>query len=311
MAAVSLRLCTALLTQTETLPDLDRERGSVYALLGWNSITIGDHRTGRAAAEASLALAKKVNDRKTHVRACSVLALSSIFLGDFPTAQTAVLEGETIARQDGLIGELGLILAIRAQITYYGEGDVVRTKAYLEESDSLGRGAGYRWTTSMSAFGLARVAAAMGHLETARAKLLESAEIASEFGNKRIVYSCQSELAHMLREHGEIDEPLNIYRELLPKWKDLGHRAAVAHELECIGFIFSKKGNTQRAAQLLGAAEVLRAAIDSSMTTMEQAEYEQEISALRSRMNAVVFEKAWSEGRAMTMDQAIENALKE
>jgi predicted ATPase/class 3 adenylate cyclase len=303
-------VCSALLKQTETLPDLDRERGSVYALLGWNSITVGDHKTGRAAAEASLALAIKVNDRKTHARACSVLALSSIFLGDFPTAQAAVLEGETIARQDGLMGELGLILSIRAQTTYFGEGDIVKTKAYLEESDSLGRDAGYRWTTSMSAFGLARVAAAIGDLETARTKFLESAEIANEFGNKRIVYSSQSELAHVLREHGEINEPLNIYRELLPKWKDLGHRAAVAHELECIGFIFSKKGNTQRAAQLLGAAEVLRAAIDSSMTPMERAEYEQEISALHSRMNDVDFEKAWNEGRAMTMDGAIENARK-
>jgi predicted ATPase len=304
-------VCRALLMQTETLPDLDRERGSVYALLGWNSITTGDHKTGRAAAEASLALAKKVNDTKTLVRAYSVLALSSIFLGDFPTAQAAVLEGETIARQNGFMGELGLILSIRAQTTYFGERDVVRTKAYLEESDSLARGAGYRWTASMSAFGLARVAAAMGDLETARAKFLESAEIANEFGNKRIVYSSQSELAHVLREHGEIDEPLKIYRELLPKWKDLGHRAAAAHELECIGFIFSKKGDTQRAAQLLGSAEVLRAAIDSSMTTMERTEYEQEISALRSKMNKVDFEKARSEGREMTMDQAIENALRD
>jgi hypothetical protein len=194
---------------------------------------------------------------------------------------------------------------------YFVERDVIRIKAYLEESDSIGKGAGYRWTTSMSAYGLARVAGAIGDLETARAKFLESANIANEFGNKRIVYSSHSELAHVLREHGEIDEPLNIYRELLPKWKDLGHRAAVAHELECIAFILSKKGDIQRAAQLLGAAEALREVIDSSMTTLEQAEYDREVSALRSKMNEIDFEKAWNEGREMTMDEAIENAFRD
>ena len=303
-------LCRVLLARTETLPNLDRERAGAYALLGWNSITTGDHKTGRVAAEASVALAKKANDLKTLVRAYSVLALSSIFLGDFTAAQEAVLEGETIARQNGFTGELGLIISIHAQIMYFVERDVIRIKAYLEESDSIGKGAGYRWTTSMSAYGLARVAGAIGDLETARAKFLESANIANGFGNKRIVYSSHSELAHVLREHGEIDEPLNIYRELLPKWKDLGHRAAVAHELECIAFILSKKDDIQRAAQLLGAAEALREVIDSSMTTIEQAEYEGEVSILRSKMNKVDLEKAWNEGRGMTMDEAIENALR-
>ena len=71
-----------------------------------------------------------------------------------------------------------------------------------------------------------------------------------------------------------------------------------------------KKNDTHRAAQLLGAAEALREVIDSSMTTIEQAEYEREVSILRSRMNEVDLEKAWNEGRGMTMDEAIENALR-
>jgi len=302
-------ICEVLLTRTEMMPNLERERAGVYALLGWNATTTGDHKTGRAAAEASVEMAKKVNDMKTLVRAYSVLALSSIFLGDFTTAQKAAMEGESIARQHGFTGELGLIISIRAQIMYFVDRDVTRIKAYLEESESIGKNAGYRWTTSMSTFGLGRVAAAIGDLETARAKFLESANIANGFGNKRIIYSSHSELAHILREHGEIDEPLEIYRELLPKWKDLGHRAAVAHELECIAFILSKKGDTQRSAQLLGAAEALRETIDSVMTTLEQAEYEREVSTLRAKMNAVDLKKAWNDGRRMTMDKAIENAL--
>jgi hypothetical protein len=128
-------------------------------------------------------------------------------------------------------------------------------------------------------------------------------------GNKRILYSSQSELAHVLREHGELDEPLGIYRHLLPKWKDLGHRSAVAHELECIAYILTRKEEPERAATLLGAAETLRKTIDSVMTRMEQAEYEREVSGLRDMLGEEEFRKQWDAGRALTIEEAIQLAI--
>jgi len=124
-----------------------------------------------------------------------------------------------------------------------------------------------------------------------------------------MIYASRSELAHVLREHGELDEPLAIYKEVILGWVELGHRAAVAHELECIAFIFRRKGQAHRAANLLGAAEALRQAIDSSMTDIEGVEYDREVSALRTQLDEAAFTTSWSEGRAMTMDEAITLAL--
>ena len=301
--------CKAMLARSEALPDMEGDRARVYGILGWNSITVGDHKAGRAAAEVGLALARKINDTRTMVRLYAITTLSSIFLGDFLTAQQAVTEGETLARQMGYKGELALILSTYSQMTYLMKRDVAQAKAYLDEAAVLSRDAGFRWTSSMSAFGMARVAGAMGDLETARVKFLESADIARKLGNKRLVYSSRSELAHVLREHGELDEPLEIYRAIIPGWKDLGHRAAVAHELECMAYIFARKGQTRRALTLLGAAEALRQAIDSVMTKIEQAEYEREVSTLHKRVAEAEFKKMWEEGGALTMEQAIAYAL--
>jgi hypothetical protein len=162
----------------------------------------------------------------------------------------------------------------------------------------------------MSLFGMARVAGLTGDLVTARAKFLQSANLAKKIGNKRQVYSCYSELAHVLRENGELDEPLAIYRDLLPKWKELGHRAAVAHELECIAYILAKKKVPQPAVVLLGAAETLRKRIESAPTSLEQIEYENEVAALRGKIDEGVFARAWREGQELTMDQAIALATK-
>ena len=109
---------------------------------------------------------------------------------------------------------------------------------------------------------------------------------------------------------GQLDEPLAAYRDLLPKWKDLGHRAAVAHELECIAYILIRKEEPERAAQLLGAAESLRTLIDAVMTKMEMTEYELEVATLREMLGETEFHTQWNIGTKLAMDEAIELALK-
>jgi hypothetical protein len=149
----------------------------------------------------------------------------------------------------------------------------------------------------------------MGDLATARTKFLQSADLARKMGNKRQMYSCYSELAHVLRENGEVDEPLAIYRDLVPKWKEIGHRAAVAHELECIAYILSKVDQPQRAAALLGTAAAMRKMIDSAPTPLEQVEYDKELAALQEKLTDAEFEQAWERGQKSTMDEAIALAI--
>ncbi len=301
--------CQRALEKSASMTGLDDQRAKVYGMLAWSSIAIGDHKTGREAAEAGIALARKVGNTKTMGRLLSVMALACTFLGDFEAGEVAIQEAETISREHNYRGELSLMLTTRAQATYLSSGDVERAKRYLDEAVSIGRSARLQWATTMSVFGIARLAGVMGDLGTARAKFLESAEVARRVGNKRLMYSCYSELAHVLRENRELDEPLGIYRDLLPKWRDLGHRAAVAHELECIAYILAKKGQPQRAVTILGAADSLRKMIESTPTPVELAEYEKELAALRGKLDAVEFERAWEAGQGLNMDDAIELAV--
>ena len=301
--------CEKLLTRTEGMPALENARAEVFETLGWIAALQGDHQAGRAASEAGLKLARQINDSKTIARALNSLAFSSLFLGDYKAASEAVVESEAIARQRGYAPELAIALTTRAQIAYMASKDLAAVKKYLDESLALAQATGFQWAFSLSVYGLARAAGARGDIETARRRFEESAEIGRKMGNRQMIYASRSELAHVLREHGELDEPLAIYKKVILGWLELGHRAAVAHELECIAFIIRKKGQAQRAANLLGAAERLRQAIDSSMTSMERVEYEQEISALRAQMDEAALTAAWSEGRAMTMDEAITLAV--
>ena len=50
--------------------------------------------------------------------------------------------------------------------------------------------------------------------------------------------------------------------------------------------------------------------INSPMTAGERVEYDREVTALREQIAETAFASAWSEGRAMTSDQATDYALK-
>ena len=300
-----------ILERTKSLSEMDGERAKVYAILGWSSIGIGDHKTAREAAEAGIACVRKVNDLVGLGRLLGLLSLACVFQGDFTAAENALTEAEAIARQTGIAEHLATVLTTRAQLTFVGYRDLARAKAYLDEALSISAEIPNEWPTAMSLFGTARVAGLMGDLDTARAKFMQSAELAKKMGNKRQMYSCYSELAHVLREHGELDEPLRLYRDLLPKWRDLGHRAAVAHELECIAYILAKQDGLRRAVMLLGAADHLRKTIDSTPTPMELVEYEQELAGIRGEMKESEFDKAWQDGQRLNMEEAIALAVQE
>ena len=79
--------------------------------------------------------------------------------------------------------------------------------------------------------------------------------------------------------------------------------------MECVAFIFVQEGQPNKAVTLLGAAEALRAAIDSTMTKPERAEYEQMIAALHDQVDEARLGQLWAAGQSIGMEQAIKYAL--
>ena len=120
-----------------------------------------------------------------------------------------------------------------------------------------------------------------------------------------------SEMGHVERQQGNLTKATSIYRETIKGWQDLGNRAAIAHELECFGFIALAEEEPHAAVKLFGAAEALREKIQAPMTDYEHAEYDRAVARVRSMLTETEFNSLWAEGSAMTIEQAIAFALKE
>ena len=168
-----------------------------------------------------------------------------------------------------------------------------------------------QWGETMIRLGLGFAAKYSGHLVEARTQFTTLESLLNRIGDKHRLYVTQSELAHIERfeEHHEAAE--RLYRQTIVEWQNLGHRAAVANQLECLAFIAKFRQQARRAATLLGAAENLRETIEISMSPVEREEYDREVAELRSQPDQPGLAAAWAGGRAMNIEQTIAFALEQ
>lgn len=86
---------------------------------------------------------------------------------------------------------------------------------------------------------------------------------------------------------------------------------AIAHELECIGYILFRKEEPQRAVSLISAAQTIRKVINMPRTTLEDSEYEKELNTLHKVLGEERFQAHWNTGAELSMEAAILMAMKE
>jgi predicted ATPase/class 3 adenylate cyclase len=308
--------CQAAISRAEALspagPNIDPTRARAYSSLAMLSINHGDHRTGQTAARKGVALARQVDDPLQLARALHFLGMSSTFLGDETLAFDSLHESEALCRKFGYKDDLASVLESLAYATMeiHGSQAAEQLQAYMEESLALSQGSVAPEAAVRREGILSRLAFYRGEFSEARKHADLMLDLHREMGDQLSVTGHQTAMAHVARHIGNYKEALALYRETLPDWQKIGHRGAVAHQLECLAFIAKAQEQGERAVILMSAAEALRAASSSLRTPQEQKEYERELAGLRAGMDENTFNSLWTDGQSMDMDQAVNLAMR-
>jgi predicted ATPase/class 3 adenylate cyclase len=157
--------------------------------------------------------------------------------------------------------------------------------------------------------GLGIGARVQGHFERAQGYFEEGFRIFKHIGHKGLMALVTSDIAHTQRGMGNYTEAKQTYRETIKVFQDYGNRPAVAHQLECFAMIAVVEEEPHHAAKLFGAAEAIRELTGHKRTDEEETEEAQFTSRLRAMLPEAEFYALWTEGRSMTMEQAIQLAL--
>ena len=126
--------------------------------------------------------------------------------------------------------------------------------------------------------------------------ITEASEVADALNSLGTVVTEQSDYAGAWILH---EEALLIRREL-------GDVEGTARSLEGLAAVVAALGSPLRAARIWGAAERIRAEVGLPLSP-SRPDYHRRVAAARTALgDDTSFERGWQEGRALTMEQAIE-----
>jgi len=269
-----------------------------------------------AWAEESLVLARETGDMPAQ---CDALAALIDARRRYPGYITTTFDGDlTGIRElgDELIelatrhGEWWRVSRAHALLALYEAHDApAAAEAHVEKAVEAMGGAFDPYTFAFVMYVRGQVASDEGRWSDARQWFTDGQQRYRDLGDPYSELFWRSQLAHVARRSGSLDESEAIYRETIRAWQHMGNRGAIANQLECLAFLALARDERSRVARLLGAAESLRESAGAAMAPVEREEYEAAVAQMRLDSDGPALDAAWAQGRQMGAEAAVEFAV--
>jgi predicted ATPase/transcriptional regulator with XRE-family HTH domain len=286
----------------------------------WLAFT-GNYAAARMHYEQALLLAHELGDTVRSGRTLGSLGWLAREQGDSATAWARLTESLAIFRQLDDPAEIAGTLNSMAGLAI-AEEDPARAEALLVESRTVGERVAPNsthlvwrldplgqqsirlgWTLNL--LGLtAQLRGAYDRAAQLHQKSLS--HFPSDYGGLREAYRCLGESALGL---GQIAESARRLGQGLALCKAVGAQNGIAWCMAGLGSVAALDEEPERAARLWGAAERLRLAIGCRPAPAARTTYERAQAVARALLDDATFAAAWAAGRALTVEQAIAEAL--
>jgi DNA-binding SARP family transcriptional activator len=186
-----------------------------------------------------------------------------------------------------------------------------RVAAFVQEAEALMRGDLDDHPRAVLRIGLGCAAVVEGELDSAVSQLEEGLALCRELGDTRNTGTALYVLGMTELARGNLDRGAALLEEFPRITRGPNDKLGSVFSLWTLGKVAALRGRPVRAARLWGAAEALREQMGMPLAHFDLAlsGYEQDLAAVRSTLSDASFDAAWTEGRAMSPEQAIEYAL--
>jgi predicted ATPase/DNA-binding CsgD family transcriptional regulator len=270
----------------------------------------GDYSSARSLIQAALVLGREAGDKQSMSVSLNTLGIVAKEQGDYTGARALYEESLALRR------ELGDKWGITASLNNLGsvayeQGDYTGARVLIEESLALRRELGDKSGIVLVLGSLANVAYGQGDYTGAHVLIEESLALHREIGNKSGIEPCLDLLGVMAYEKGDYAGARTLYEECLALGRELGDKNNIAVSLAGLGGVAVGVGQVERGARLLGVVEGLLGSMGAVLGREHLLPYERAVAAARSLLGEEAFERAWQQGRGMSMEQAIVYAIQD
>ena len=245
-------------------------------------------------------------------RALYVASLLSFLRGEPDRAAAAADEAVAAARAAGTAGNSEILAyALGMQgLAAVSVGDLHAGEDVLHEALKLFRGLGDPRSVCSGLYGLANLALARGDRDWATALLGEGEALSREAGDWAMLATFLGTQAIAARLEGDDARTAELLRESIGI-------AGMLHDDYNVGFCAAGlasaaagEGRAERAARLFGAADALSERTGAGVSwAVLRGLNERDLEDAREQIDAETFDADWAQGRAMTLEEAVAEAL--
>jgi predicted ATPase len=307
-----------------TLQELERESDNIRAVLTWMDqvdqagsqldligqiwrswVIRGTLLEGRRWVERALAGSGGEHSlrRAICLRVAAVLTRS---LGELDAARRHAEESLALSRELGderIAQGLSVLASISAD-----QGDYLEAQRLFEEAADFSRG-GDKQTRAFLTGSLADLAMRQGDYERALALAEESVALFRELMRDDGVSWALFTVALSQFQTDREDDAVHAARESLSLAYALVEVETIVWILFLLGAIATRRRQHRSAAMIFGAAEALRARSELAVSGAEAQLYGATVEELHRTLGTRLYDSAFAEGHAMSLEEAVEYAL--
>ncbi len=323
-------------------------RGEAFNVAGNLAFDQGDYPRASTLIETSLTLRREIGDMRGIGLSLNDLANVYLGQGEYERASTLYAEALALFREHATEWEIAIALhntgmtlgyrgeyvrafelleealaiweeigemSLRARVVdVMGEisrrqGDLDRAQRWHEASLTLRQQVGDTRGTALTLNNLGKVARYRGDYAEATRLIEESLQLRQMIGARFGIASSLSSLADIARSQGDWRRARDLYQASINERWQLRINDGLADCLHGLADVARSAGDSQRAARLLGASEAMRESMLQIVSPIDRPDYERTLAAIRDSMTPDEFDTARAAGRALTVDQAIAEAL--
>jgi predicted ATPase/class 3 adenylate cyclase len=318
--------------QATWLDRLDLEQDNIRASLRW-AIDWGEAETGlrmvaalwrfwqqrgylsegRRYADQLLEMPPGTASPAVRAKALGAAGSLAYWQNDYPATQARYEEALALSREDGdtrLIAEATYNIGFLPMI----EGNDRAALALLEQSLELFRQLDDPVRIANVAGGIGMILGRSGDFQKALQLMEEAVTSIRKTGNKFALADELTGLAGVYHRLGRDEDARDAIVESLVLFREANNPSGIAVGLEAIGVIAVTAGRFERAIRLSAAAASIKEAIGGGAPPELIAQF-LDVEDPRERARDVLTEeaiaKAWEEGGAMSIDEAVDYALED
>ncbi|MGE5123425.1 MAG: ATP-binding protein, partial [Acidobacteriaceae bacterium] len=276
---------------------------AIGALLGHR----GDLPTVIKAVRESIDLYRLQQDNIGRAEATHILAHLVFLRQRYRDAEGFFRQGLALYKSLGDQVIVGNIICDLSMVAFY-QGDLQTARKYCEESLSLFDQLNAKGQKAQADIRLGDITRQEGDYRKAYDLYQQALSINRELQIPRGIASALNKLGYISLHSGDIHQAQTLFAESLMIRSESGSQQGIAECLAGLACSLTRLSEGERAARFFGAAKGILNRTGLPMIPVDLLEWQRYERKARGLCNATRFQRAWSEGEALNLKQAVELA---